>query len=117
MGVTTPHDMAQEIIRRSRMLDEAIEELKLASVRAPTAEHVYRQAKAESYLKSEGTIPERDAHVIQETADLRYEAKKAEALRRSALEAVRARRAQLSAAQSVSNAIKAEIELVKTGPG
>jgi hypothetical protein len=40
----------------------------------------------------------------------------AEGMKMAALEAVRSRRAQLSAVQSIANAVKAETEFARTGP-
>ena len=84
---------------------------------AAEADRDYRCAKAKAYLKAFGTVAALEAQAAVEISQLRFEAKLAEDLELSALEAVRSRRSQLSATQSLANAVRAEAELARVGPG
>lgn len=107
-------DLARAIMERSAWLDRALDELREASGRAADAGKTYREEKAKAYVRCRGTIPEREANVDQLTSDLWHEAKLAEDLRAAQLEAVRCGRSQLSALQSIANAVKAEMEFART---
>lgn len=109
-------DFAAEGRRLSRLIDEALDEL-TAQVRAYSlAERDYRKARALAWIACSGLAKEREDEVNATTADLRYLRDLAEGLRRAALESVRARMAQLSAAQTMSNREQAELKLARTGP-
>lgn len=117
----------REANRLSALIDAAIEALKNTSVEFAKAEAEYRKAKAERWVgcpmddatvragEREWTAARREAWVNAETADLRYRRDVAEGMRQAALEAVRSRRAQLSALQTFLNAEKAEAEFARTG--
>jgi hypothetical protein len=109
--VTTPRHLVDEMLRLSRLLDVAQEELKKASRDWARLENEYRKAKANAYLASSGTVDARKAAVDKATDQERHDAHLADALRVAALENVRNRRAQLSALQSIANAVKSEVEL------
>lgn len=116
-----------EANRLSRLIDAAIEGLKNTSVEFARAEADYRKAKAEGWVRCpndeagvksgerEWTAARREAWVDADTADLRYKRDLADGMRQAALEAVRSRRAQLSALQTFLNAEKAEAEFARTG--
>lgn len=113
----TPRRLIETMIAVSAELDKAQAELVTRAREAASAVNEFKKARASAYLASSGTVGEREAHVDQSTGTLRYQAHLAEGLEKAALEAVRNKRAQLSALQSISAAVKAEAELLKYGPG
>lgn len=117
----TPSEQYAEAMRLSRLIDAAIEAMKNTTVEYAQREADYRKAKSEAWLrcppgdKQEWTAARREAWVDAETADDRYHRDLAEGMRQSAIEAVRSRRAQLSAIQTFVNAERAEAEFARTG--
>jgi hypothetical protein len=111
MEIITPKNLTQELLRLSRLLDEAHDELIKQSHEWAVRENEYRLAKASAHLASSGTVDERRAYCDKATSQERLAAHLAEGLKVAALEAVRSRRAQLSALQSVGNAVRSEIEM------
>jgi hypothetical protein len=107
----TPAQLNSEMIRLSRDLDVAHQELVDQSHAWAKSEGKYRLAKANAYLASTGTVQARQAHVDKVTDSERIEAHLSDALRVAALERVRNVRAQLSALQSVANAVRSEVEM------
>lgn len=113
-----------EATRLSRLIDAGIEALRDQSKQLAAAEQQYREAKAKAWVKcprddagqKEWTAARREAWVDAECANLRYHRDIAEGMRSAALEAVRARRTQVSVLQSLLNAEKAEAEFARTGP-
>lgn len=105
--------MIQESERLSALIDSGIRTLVDASVEMAHAEHANRKAVARAWESApKGTVPQREAWVESETADEQLALDLAESKRYNALEAVRSRRAQLSALQSIMAAHRAEAELV-----
>jgi hypothetical protein len=116
----TVDELAAEVRRLSELLDRALRVLREAGADHAEAEHVYRLRRGEGWAKTAGrglVVPERDAMVDALTADERRTRDLAAALEKSALEAVRARRQQLSALQSLLAAHREEAAFVRTGPG
>lgn len=109
-------DLVVEANRLSGLLDKGIAALRDASVRHAQADHAYRKARAIAYLQASGTVAEREAHADIETAEGRLDRDLAAGESEAAREAVRARRTQLSAVQSLLNAHRAEAEFVRVGP-
>ena len=108
---------AEEMARLSRLLDQGLSALRDQARELAEAEQEYRKAKATAWLTApEGTVPERDAWVNGKTADQRHRRDLAEGMRQAALEAVRSRRTQVSALQSLLSAERAEMEFARTGP-
>lgn len=124
----TPAEMAEEVERLSARIDDGIKVLRQQSIALADAEMEYRHAKARAWVvcptdepgvkagEREWTAARREAWVNGETAELRRDRDLAEAMRQAALEAVRARRAQLSACQTLLNAHAAEAEFARVGP-
>ena len=109
--------LTDELLRLSRLLDSGLQALRDQAQEYAEAEHDYRKAKAEAWLSApEGTVPEREAHVGGSTAAQRRRRDLADGMRQAALEAVRSRRAQISALQSLMAALRAEIDMLRTGP-
>jgi len=113
----TIEELAGEARRLSDLLDRGIAALRDAAREFADAEHAYRLAHAQAYLQSEGTVGEREAQTYGAVGTLRRDRDYADAIRTAALEAVRSRRTQLSAVQSLLAAHKAEAEFARTTVG
>ncbi len=113
----TIDDMAAEMSRLSHLLDAGLAALRAQATDYADAESDYRQHVATSWLQApEGTVPEREAWVNGQTAKHRRRRDLADGMRTAALEAVRSRRTQVSALQSLLAAHRAEAEFARTGP-
>jgi hypothetical protein len=114
----TVRDINLEAIRLSRKLDAGISELARMAREYAEAEHAYRIARACAYLQApNGRVAERNAWVDQACSEQMLRVRMAEGLRMAALEAVRSRRQQLSALQSVARAVRAEMEMASYDQG
>lgn len=103
--------------RLSELVDAGVQELGKQAHAYALAERDYRRAKARAWLEApKGTVPEREAWVSGQTADLRYARDLAEGLKQAALEAVRSRRGQLSSWQSELAAYREEMGMARYGP-
>lgn len=110
-------DYVDEVRRLSGLLDAALSFLREQVREAAEAEQAYRKAKGRAWVEvPEGTVPEREAWVDEDTADVRFARDVAAGMKKAAIEAVRARRAQISAIQSVLAMERAEAEFVRTTP-
>jgi hypothetical protein len=116
-GMSLP-EIADEMARLSRLLDQGLAALRDQARELAEAEREYRRAKAQAWVTApEGTVPQREAFVNGVTADLRYVRDLADGMRSAALEAVRSRRTQVSALQSLLAAHRAEAEFDRTYEG
>ena len=113
MELTT---LTAEAMRLSDLLDRGIAALRTSSVEFADAEHAYRKARSQAYLTTEGTVAERESQTYALVGDLRHARDLADGLRSAAVEAVRSRRTQLSAVQSLLAAHKSEADFARTGP-
>ena len=110
-------DYLDEMKRLSTLLDDALAYLRRQTVELADAENAYRKARAEAWLGvPDATAKQKEDHVNAVTADERTRRDLAEGMRQGALEAVRSRRTQISALQSLLNADRAEFELGRYGP-
>lgn len=109
-------EITDEMLRLSRLLDDALAYLKRMADEYAHAEDAYRMAKAQAYMAAEGTVDERKSVADLATSKERTAALIADGRRQAALEAVRSRRGQLSALQTVANGMRSELELAKYGP-
>ena len=110
-------ELVDEARRLSRQIDAGVDVLRKAAARGAHAEYDYRMAIAKAYVTvGEGTVPERQAQVQADTAGLRLVRDLAEGQRVAALEALRSRRAQLSALQSLLAAHRSEADHAYYGP-
>jgi hypothetical protein len=106
--------LTAEAWRLSQLLDKGVMALRDAGVEYANAEHRYREAKAMAYLETEsGTVAEREAQTYAIMGEHRHRRDLADAARLATLEAVRSRRAQISALQSLIAAHRAEVELAR----
>ena len=101
----------------SELLDKGLSALREQAHAYAATENAYRKFKAACWLDApDGTVPERQAWVDGQCADQRRERDLAEGMRQAALEAVRSRRAQISAWQTLLNADREEAAFARTGP-
>lgn len=108
---------AIEMRRLSGHVDDGVKALIRHGREYAEHEHAYRLAKARAWTSApEGTVPQREAWVNAHTAGERKARDLAEALRQAALEALRSRRAQLSAWQSLLAAHREEAGMASYGP-
>lgn len=115
-------EMAEQEYRRlSTLVDEGLAVLWTATHDFADAERAYRKQKAEAWAdvapggRGGLTVPEREAQVNSATADLRFQRDLADGIRQAALEAVRARRSQMSGMQSLLAFIREEMGMAKFG--
>lgn len=110
-------DATTEARRLSTLIDGGLAALREQAVALATAEQTYRKAVARAWLDApEGTAAFREAWVNGQCADLRHARDLADAMSKAALEAVRARRTQVSALQSLLAAHREEAGLARFGP-
>ena len=112
---TVHQDMAaaQRAVRECRDREvEAVEALRRATVRATLSDDCPTPKRGENGV----TVAHRDAWVDQQVADERFSAAVAEAVRKSAEDALRVSRDQASVVQSLSALMRAEMQLSST-PG
>jgi hypothetical protein len=112
----TPAELTDELLRLSRLLDEALAYAKGAAMEYAEGEDAYRMARSKALLNAEGTVAEKTARADLETSAERRRAHLAEVMKQVAIEAIRSRRAQLSALQTIANGIRSEIEMSRYGP-
>ena len=112
----TLRELQDEMIHLSRQLDKGIDFLREQAAIYAHAEDTYRLARARAYLDSEGTVDVRRSITDLATSKERVDAHLAEGLKQAAVEAVRSRRQQISALQSLVSANKAEAEFTRTRP-
>lgn len=108
-------EMTEEMLRLSRLIDDGVAMLVRSAREYATAEDEYRLARATAFLAAGGSVGERNATADQKTSKERRAAHLAEGMKQAALEAIRARRAQLSALQSLLASHRAEAEFARTG--
>lgn len=109
-------DIADDMRRLSGLLDEALTGLIEWTHKEAEAERDYRKALAKAWVRLEGPQKQREVLAHAECADDKYAALLAAGMSRAALEAVRSKRSQISALQSLSNAYKSEADFARTGP-
>lgn len=105
--------------RLSDLLDAGLKAVRDQTHAYATAEKNYRQTRAAAWVEVKTLTmlaKEKEDEVDARSADARYARDLADGMRQAALEAVRSRRAQLSALQSLLGAHRAEAEFARTGP-
>lgn len=117
----TPEEMAAEMFRLSRLLDDALAYSGRQVKAYAEAESDYRKATGQAWVTVKlelpnGTVAERGAWVDAFTSELRKARDIADGMRQVGIEAIRSRRQQLSALQSLLARDRAEAELARTGP-
>jgi hypothetical protein len=106
-----------EARRLNELLDAGLGALRAQARSLADAEQTYRKAVARAWLDApDGTAAFREAWVNGQCADLRHARDLADGMRQAALEAVRSRRTQVSALQSLLAAHREEAGLARFGP-
>jgi hypothetical protein len=109
-------DMTNEMYRLSALIDRGITALTEAGQESAEADHVLSKAVATAWsVAPKAAVPERKAWVEAETAVEKKAFELAESKKYTALEAIRSRRTQMSALQSLLAAHRAEAEFVRNG--
>lgn len=109
-------DLIAEARRLSSLIDNGVKALTEAAKQGAEAEYAYRLARAKAWAQTDGTAKQREDDVNAITAAERRVRDLAEAGRMSAIEALRSRRQQLSAVQSIAAAFRSEAEHTRYGP-
>ena len=117
MSDLTLPDLAAEARRLSDKIDAGVSALNGAARDEADREHAYRKARAVAWQHTDGTAKQREDDVDSVTADERRARDIARGSRQAALEALRSRRQQLSAVQTLTAALKSELEHSQYGPG
>jgi len=115
IDVISPVEIVEEMQRLNRLVDEQRREMEHWAVEYAEAENEYRKAKANAYLSNTGTVPEREAHVDKVCERERKRAHIAEGMRKQSIEAHRGLLVQLQVLQTVSNLVRSEMDLTRTG--
>jgi hypothetical protein len=108
--------LVAEARRLSVLIDNGVAALRTSAKESADAEWTYRKARAKAWLETDGTAKQREDEVNAATADERRVRDLAEAGRQAALEALRSRRQQLSAVQTLVQAARSELDHSKYGP-
>lgn len=110
-------DAETELRRLSGLLDQALNYYGGQVKASAAAEEAYLLEKARAWVKYvTGTAAERAALVDAATAAHRRERDLAEGLARAGLKAIRSRRSQISAWQTLMAGHRSEAEFIRTGP-
>lgn len=114
-AIRTVADYIAESDRLNGLLDDALAFGKRMVREYAEAEAAYREAKSYAWVQSDGDLlaKQREAWVDAATAQKRKARDIAEGMKQMALEAIRSRRAQISALQTLANVEKAEMELAR----
>jgi len=108
---------ASVIEELSRRIDEGIRELASASVEVADSQHELRKSRAIAWVEAPpGTVPVREAWVEAKTADEERRHELAEGRKVTAIEALRSRRQQMSAIQSLMKSEHIDFEESRYGP-
>jgi hypothetical protein len=106
--------VAEQMHRYSSLLDKGLAALRDASRMLCEHEETYREAVKDAWAEApDGTVPEREAWVKGITASVRRKRDEADLARQDALEAIRSRRTQISALQSLLAAEREEAGLIR----
>lgn len=100
--------MSPEIERLCDLLESRTDEYRKVAVEAAHAEVAYRRSYAVEYLRSEGTVQQREATASIKAGEEYAARKNAEAIRDAVLEGMRSIRAQISALQTLARMEEAQ---------
>lgn len=112
----TAGELAEEVRRLCALLDDGLAFQRRVVQEHSVNEDVYRVARARAFLEASGTVGDRNAHADLATSTQRRAAHLSAGMMQAGLEAIRSRRAQISAVQSIAGAYKAEAEFGRTAP-
>lgn len=111
-------EAAEEMKRLSTLLDDALSYLRRQIREVAEAEEAYRNVKAAAWVNTDSDLlaKEREAQVDAASAEARKRRDLAEGMKRAGFEAVKSRRAQISALQSLLSKERAVAEIANYGP-
>lgn len=109
----TVRQLAEEMLRLSKLLDDQAAALAQAARKHAVAEHAYRQAHATSVLAGSGTAVDKKAVADKASGPEMRDRNVWRAEESLLLEQCRNIRAQLSALSAVAYSTKAEMEMAK----
>lgn len=114
-----PGDAVRELVRLSRSLDDALNVADDTATAYAASDANYRATYAAMFLRAKDDgVTDGVAHerAKTQTVDERRRFVYARQAAQVSLEAIRSRRTQISAWQTAGNAIKAELDMARTGP-
>lgn len=115
--MTTPDEIQGAMLAASRELQRLVDAQPALVKTEADASRVCSLAEASAALASSGTVLEREAHVSQACADVRYALQMAKGLAASNMVAIRAAMQRLNALQSIASALREEMKFARTGGG
>ena len=113
---TSLKNLQEDLQATSKELLVQCDELAKTARDYAVKENAYRLAKANAYIRSEGTVDARKAQVDKICEHERLDSHIAEGVLDATRERVRSLRAVLSALQTIANGYKAEADFDRTGP-
>jgi hypothetical protein len=114
MDLMTPFDLQQKMLAKSAEVDTCIAEYRAKSVAWVEAQRASRIAINTALLSATGAnAQERKAKAENASEPLIYAEEMADALKTTALEALRARREQLNALNALAYTIRTEMQLAR----
>ncbi len=102
-----------ELERLCKEYDDAVKDLQRCAEQDARADHAHELAKAQAYLRADGTIPEKQARVVTVTSKESLDAKLADAYREAARARVKAIDKQLSVLQTRASLEKSERDFTR----
>lgn len=110
-NVFTSHDAILELNRLCERINGLDGELRECATTLALRDHEYKRAYARAYVAAEGPVKERECRADIATENEYLALKVAEAQHQVTRDAMFSVRAQLTALQSIANALRAELEL------
>jgi len=110
-GQLTANDVALQLAKLSRQLDELVHEIGRAEVAAVNAREDYTLALSKAFLRAEGPMDVRKHQSIETTHTERLAAETAEAVVRGLRRQIDTVRVRIDVGRSVGAAVRSEISL------
>ena len=110
-GVLTSNDVALQLARLSRQLDELVQEIGRAEIAAVNAREDFTLAHSKAFLRAEGPMDVRKHVAIEATHLERLAAETAEAVVRGLRRQIDTVRVRVDVGRSVGAALRSEISL------
>lgn len=110
-GPLTSTDVATQLAKLSRQLDELVHAIGAAEVDAVNAREDHTLAHAKAFLRAEGPMDVRKQLAIESTHDERLAAELAEATVRGLRRQIESTRIRIDVGRSVGAALRAEVGL------
>lgn len=111
-GVLTSNDVALQLARLARQLDELVQEIGRAEIDAVNAREDFTLALSQAFLRAEGPMDIRKHLSIEATHVERLAAETAEAVVRGLRRQIDTVRVRIDVGRSVGAALRSEISLV-----